>query len=209
MSLEQIALMRKYRLTAWLYDILDYPWERQYRRWRPRLVGDVTGRALEAGVGTGHNLAHYPGGADVTGFDLSEAMLRFARRRAALARCPVTLIQADATDLSRFADNSFDWYLSTFMYCVMPDELQPQALAEMARVLRPGGRFRLVEIQYSADPKIRRRQQFLAPFVSAVYGARFDRHTLELLRQMKSVAVERVSYLKDDTNLLIEGKKQA
>ncbi|HIQ23058.1 MAG TPA: hypothetical protein EYH34_17680 [Planctomycetes bacterium] len=38
-------LYRKYRLTAWFYDLLDYPWERQYSRWRPRLLEEVTGRA--------------------------------------------------------------------------------------------------------------------------------------------------------------------
>ncbi len=37
------------RITAWFYDILDYPWERQYRHWRPQLVGDIHGEVLEAG----------------------------------------------------------------------------------------------------------------------------------------------------------------
>ena len=74
------ALVRKYRLTSWFYDILDYPWERQYRRWRPSLLAEVSGTVLEAGVGTGRNLRHYPHGADVTAFDLSPSMVRIASK---------------------------------------------------------------------------------------------------------------------------------
>jgi len=48
---ERRTLQLKYDITAWFYDILDYPWERQYRHWRARLVGDVRGAVLEAGVG--------------------------------------------------------------------------------------------------------------------------------------------------------------
>jgi len=43
---ERRALQLKYDITAWFYDILDYPWERQYRHWRPRLVGNVCGAVI-------------------------------------------------------------------------------------------------------------------------------------------------------------------
>lgn len=82
------ALERTYRLTAPLYDILDWPWERQYRQWRPEVVGEVDGRVLEVGVGTGQNLPHYPREASVKAVDLSEAMLSRARRRSKQAPCP-------------------------------------------------------------------------------------------------------------------------
>ncbi len=63
-GLNQIAhenrmLQAKYRTTSLFYDILDYPWERQYKKWRPGLLKDMRGRVLEAGVGTGRNLRHY------------------------------------------------------------------------------------------------------------------------------------------------------
>jgi hypothetical protein len=48
---ERRSLQLKYDITAWFYDILDYPWERQYRHWRPQLVADIHGEVLEAGVG--------------------------------------------------------------------------------------------------------------------------------------------------------------
>ncbi len=40
---ERSSLQLKYDITAWFYDILDYPWERQYRHWRPQLVADIQG----------------------------------------------------------------------------------------------------------------------------------------------------------------------
>lgn len=199
-------LERKYRLTARVYDILDWPWELQYRKWRPEILADLGGRVLEAGVGTGRNLRHYPAGVEVHAVDLSEAMLDRARRRARHARCPVTLRRADALDLHHLDDDAFDWYVSTFLYCVLPDELQPAALAEMSRVLRPGGRFRLVELFYSRQPARRLVQRLLAPFVEAVYGARFDRRTLEHVEETPGLEITETRWLKGDTVLLLEGR---
>ncbi|MBI1909845.1 MAG: class I SAM-dependent methyltransferase [Deltaproteobacteria bacterium] len=207
MTDENHRLRLKYQWTSWVYDLLDYPWERQYRKWRPEILKDVNGRVLEAGVGTGHNLRHYSSSVNLTAIDLSSGMLGQARKRARQVRCRVDLQEADATNLNRFTDGIFDWYVSTFMFCVMPDRLQPIALKEMARILKPGGRFRLIEILYSKDRALRLRQKILAPFVEFVYGARFDRKTLDHLRAFPSLKVTRTTYLKADTYLLIEGEK--
>lgn len=198
-------LRRKYNVTAFFYDILDYPWERRYRKWRPRLVGDLRGRVLEAGVGTGRNLPFYQPQAEVLGIELSEHMLRRAEKRKAQARCKVRLINEDATVMASVPSGQFDWVFSTFMCCVMPDELQPRALEQFARVLKPGGRFRLLELVYSQDAKIRRRQQRFAPFVEKVYGARFDRNTLAHIERSEALTVTRTDFLWEDTYLLIEG----
>lgn len=202
-------LAAKYQVTAWFYDLLDAPWERLYRRWRPKLLGDLRGDVLEAGVGTGRNLPHYPPTARVTAIDLCTAMLRRARRRAAQAHCPVELRQEDATRMATIGDQSQDWIVATFLCCVMPDHLQPTSLTQFQRVLRPGGRFRLLEILYSRQPAIRRRQQRLARFVERVYGARFDRSTLQYVEETPGLAIRRTTYLKDDTYLLIEGERVA
>ena len=207
MTDENDHLRSKYRITSWFYDILDYPWERQYRKWRPEILKDVGGRVLEAGVGTGHNLRHYSPSVNLTAIDLSSGMLRQAQKRVSGARCKVDLQEADAADLKQLADGTFDWYISTFMYCVMPDSLQPMALQEISRVLKPGGRFRLIEILYSKDRALRLRQKLLAPFVEFVYGARFDRKTLDHIHATKSLKVTLTTYLKADTTLLIEGEK--
>ena len=199
------SLRRKYAKTAWVYDILDYPWERIYRRWRPQLLQDMSGDVIELGVGTGHNLLYYPAEANVLGIDLSEAMLQKAQQRAHKAQCEVHLKQEDASTLSTIDDHQFDWLISTFLCCVMPDSLQPQALRQFARVLKPGGRFRILEIVYSKNPKIRRRQLWLAGIVEKIYGARFDRKTLDYIKDCPQLAISQTRYLKDDTYLLIDG----
>ncbi|RMH59729.1 MAG: class I SAM-dependent methyltransferase [Candidatus Hydrogenedentota bacterium] len=197
-------LREKYRVTGYLYDLLDAPWERIYRRLRPEILSGMSGRILEAGFGTGRNAEHYPAGVEVVAFDLSESMLRFGKRRARVSSAAPRLLQADALRLP-FPPNTFDFYIATFLYCVLPDALQPRALREMIRVLKPGGRFRLLEILYSKTLRIRLRQKFFAPFVKTVYGARFDRKTTAFLDEISQVQVLSHRFLHKDTLLLIEG----
>ncbi len=199
-------LQNKYNITAWFYDILDLPWEIQYKRWRPEILKDLRGAVLEAGVGTGHNLKHYHRDVDLTGIELSAAMLKIAEKRAKSAACHVKLVQEDATSMESISTSHYDWVIGTFICCVMPDELQPQAIDQFQRILKPHGRFRLVEIVYSKNKKLRRRQERLAKFVEKVYGARFDRNTLKYLQDCENLEIKNVSYLKDDTYLLIEGQ---
>lgn len=202
------ALQAKYNVTAWFYDLLDYPWERIYRKWRPALLADIRGRVLEAGVGTGRNLSHYHHTVDLVGLELSDRMLTRARKRAKASGCKIQLVQDDATTMKSVDANQFDWVISTFMCCVMPDDLQELAIEQFGRVLKPGGRFRLLEMVYSKHKRIRKRQDFFAPFVERVYGARFDRNTLRQLEQSSRLKVTRTSFLKDDVYLLIEGIRQ-
>lgn len=205
---ENMLLQAKYNITAHFYDLLDYPWERVYRRWRPALTEDVRGRVLEAGVGTGRNLRYYDKSATVVGIDLSNAMLAKAAKRARSAKCSVELAHVDATSMHSIESASFDWVLSTFMCCVMPDESQPSAIEEFARVLKPGGRFRLLELVYSKNRWIRRRQDLFAPLVEKLYGARFDRHTLDYLIDSEKLKVTGTRFLKDDVYLLIDGVRK-
>jgi len=204
-----LLLQAKYNMTAIFYDILDYPWERTYKEWRSTLLSDVRGNVLEAGVGTGRNLEYYHPTVQLTGFDLSEKMLYKARTRAKAASCAIKLIQEDATTMVSVASNHFDWVISTFMCCVMPDALQVQAIEQFGRVLKPGGRFRLLEMVYSQNKKIRQRQDFFGPFVEWVYGARWDRNTLRYLKQSSTLKVTHTSFLKEDVYLLIEGIRKA
>ncbi len=199
------AIQAKYSITAWFYDILDYPWERQYRRWRPDLLKDVRDSVLEAGVGTGRNLKHYHPSVKLTGLDLSIQMLRKAAKRGECAACEIDLCHEDATSMESIPSNHFDWLVSTFLCCVMPDELQPLAIKQFERVLKPGGRFRLLEMIYSKDPKLRRRQERFAPFVEKVFGARFDRNTLEYVQNSSKLEITNTHFLKKDVYLLIEG----
>ncbi len=199
------ALQLKYDITAWFYDILDYPWERQYRNWRPQLVGNVRGRVLEAGVGTGRNLQYYNSDVNLVAIDLCKAMVNRAKKRGKSAECILECLQEDATKMTSISSNQFDWIISTFLCCVLPYNLQVLAIRQFERVLKPGGKFRLLEMVYSKVPKYRRRQNFLTPFVESVYGARFDRNTLENLQESPRLRITDTYFLKRDIYQVIEG----
>ena len=205
---ENLSLRAKYNITAMFYDILDYPWERVYREWRPWLLGDLRGKVLEAGVGTGRNFQYYHESVELTGVDLSDVMLRKAARKANKANCKIELLHDDASMMRRVDSNQFDWIISTFLCCVMPDEFQPMALEQFSRVLKPGGKFRLLEMIYSKNRKIRRRQDFFTAFVEKVYGARFDRKTVQYIEESSELGITSTRFLKDDVYLLIEGVKK-
>ncbi len=200
-----LLLQAKYNITAYFYDILDYPWERVYRQWRPSLVGDLRGKVLEVGVGTGRNLQFYHQDIDLVAIDLSNQMLHRAKKRMTKSKCKVRLVNEDATTMQSINSNEYDWVFSTFMCCVMPDEIQQLAIKQFSRVLKQDGRFRVLEIVFSKNSQIKKRQERLASFVEKVYGARFDRNTLSYFEQSPHLKITNTSYLKDDTYLLIEG----
>lgn len=203
---EQRRLLElKYNVTAWFYDILDYPWERQYRHWRPQLVGDLRGEVLEAGVGTGRNLRHYHSSVNLIAIDLCKTMVKIAKKRGRSAVCMLDCRQEDVTKMTSIPSNHFDWIISTFLCCVLPYNLQVLAIRQFERVLKSGGQIRLLDMVYSKIPKFRRRQDFFAPFVEKVYGARFDRNVLENLQESSRLRITNTYFLKKDIYQVIEG----
>jgi ubiquinone/menaquinone biosynthesis C-methylase UbiE len=103
-----------------------------------RAAGDV----LEIAIGTGRNLPFYPPDVRLTGLDVSPATLAVARRRSQQLGVGATLLEGDAQDLP-FPDGSFDTAVCTLALCTVPDDAR--VVGEVARVLRPGGRFLLLE----------------------------------------------------------------
>src|SRR5215208_213983 len=135
----------RYQRIARLYDFVDLPFEYgRYRKIRPLLFAGLSGLILDAGVGTGRNFPFYPHGAKIVGIDLSPAMLARAAGRLPSAAAEVELRQMDVTRLD-FPDRCFDAAVATFLFCVLPDELQLPALKEVGRVVKPGGIIRLLE----------------------------------------------------------------
>ena len=129
----------RYRRIAPIYDLLDLPFEYgRYRRIRPLLFAGLSGRILDAGVGTGRNFEFYPPGVSITGIDFSTAMLAQALRRVGISAATVELREMDVTRLD-FSAGSFDGAVATFLFCVLPDDQQVVALRELGRVVKPGG----------------------------------------------------------------------
>jgi ubiquinone/menaquinone biosynthesis C-methylase UbiE len=172
-----LSTRARYERIAPLYDLLDLPFEYgRYRQLRPLLFAGMGGLILDAGVGTGRNFPFYPSDAKVIGIDISPAMLERARRRLGQARAEVELRETDVTHLD-FPDQHFDNAVTTFLFCVLPDELQTPALAEIKRVLKPGGILRLLEYTRPTDPFRRAITKLWEPWVHWAYGASFDRNT--------------------------------
>jgi ubiquinone/menaquinone biosynthesis C-methylase UbiE len=125
-------------------------YDKQMAFWERRLFGDgrqwvcaqASGDVLEVAIGTGRNLAFYPEGIRLTGVDLSPAMLELARRQAEELGRKVDLRVGDAHALD-LPDEGFDTVVCTFSLCAIPDERR--AIAEMWRVLRPGGQLLLLD----------------------------------------------------------------
>jgi SAM-dependent methyltransferase len=133
-----LSNFERYQRIAWAYDLLDLPFEYgRYRKIRPLLFRGLSGRILEAGVGTGRNFPFYPPGSEVVGIDLSPAMLARAERRRPVAATEVELLQMDVTRLS-FPDRSFDAAVAMFLFCTLPDDLQVASMQELGRVVKPG-----------------------------------------------------------------------
>ncbi len=172
-----ISNFERYQRIAWAYDLLDLPFEYgRYRKIRPQLFNGLSGRILEAGVGTGRNFPFYPSGSNVVGIDFSPAMLARARRRLPTASATVELHQMDVTRLE-FPDRSFDAAVATFLFCVLPDELQVAGMRELRRVVKPGGIIRCLEYTRPSGGLRRAMTRIWEPWVNWAYGATFDRQT--------------------------------
>lgn len=166
---------------AALYDLVLLPAERAgLGRLRRRVVAGVAGRVLEIGVGTGLNTPHYDPGVRVVGLDPHLDGLKRARTRADESGRPLSVVQGSAEDLP-FPDGSFDSVIATLAFCTVPDP--DLALAEIRRVTRPGGEFRLLEHVRAHTPIVARIQDLVDPAWSALLaGCHPNRDTLTAVR---------------------------
>jgi ubiquinone/menaquinone biosynthesis C-methylase UbiE len=193
----------RYQRIAPLYDLLDLPFEaRRYRKLRPLLFERLSGRVLDAGVGTGRNIAYYPAGAAVLGIDFSPAMLARAEARRERSPAVVELRQMDVTRLD-LADDSFDAAVSSFLFCVLPDEAQAPALRELRRVVRSGGEVRLLDYVRPRGMMRRMIARLWEPWIAWAYGASFDRDT-EAHIVAAGLEIAETRYVVDDLVKLIK-----
>ena len=149
---------------------------------RKRWVPEARGRVLELGVGSGLNLAFYDSARAerVTGVDPSPGLLAQCAPRAREAKVPVGLVLGHAERLD-FAQGAFDTVLATYTLCSVLDPAR--VLAEVRRVLAPGGELLFVEHGISPDAGVRRWQRRLTPAWSRCGGGcRLDRDLPRALR---------------------------
>jgi len=136
--------------------------------YRRRVIGAAEGRVLEIGIGSGLNFSLY--GAKVTsviGLEPSSELLRMAGARTSSAMVPITLLDASAEAIP-LDSGSIDTVVTTWTVCTIPDA--PRALAEMRRVLKPGGMLLFVEHGRAPEPGVARWQDRLDPLWSRIAG---------------------------------------
>ena len=158
---------------------------------RRALLAGAFGDVLEIGFGTGLNLPHYPARVrKLTAVDPNAGMHRLARKR--VRRCKIEVdVRVQSGERLPFEDGRFDCAVSTFTLCSIPDA--GQALCEVYRVLRPGGRLLLLEHGLSPEPGVQRWQRRLNWLETRLGdGCHLDRNVRELVaaQPFSSVAIE-------------------
>ena len=130
-------------LFARLWSMMSRHEPGEIRRHRDELLSGLSGRVIELGAGTGSNFAHYPATVDEVVAVEPEPYLR-ERARATAADADVRIQVIDGVaDALPAEDASFDAAVACLVLCTVPD--QAHALAELRRVLRPGGELRYYE----------------------------------------------------------------
>jgi SAM-dependent methyltransferase len=141
---------------------------RQLDPLRARNAAGLEGEVLELGFGSGRNLPFYPPEVRrVLAVDPAVAGRRLAAARIAESPVAVEFVGLDGEDLA-LPDASVDHALSTWTLCTIPDV--GRALAEVRRVLRPGGTFHFLEHGRAPDASVVRWQRRLAPINRRVFG---------------------------------------
>ena len=171
------------RLFSWLAPKADEEGAAEHRE---RMLAGLAGRVIEVGAGNGLNFGRYPATVrEVVAVEPEDFLRAKAEEEAAAAPVPITVVDGLADDLPA-EDASFDAAVASLVLCSVPD--QGRALAELRRVLRPGGELRFYEHVLAEDPRRARIQNAADRFwpwfgggchpnrdtVSAIEGAGFE-----------------------------------
>ena len=165
-----------------LYDCVMRTAERgRLAEWRREVVRPAAGDVLEIAAGTGLDFPHYRAGVTVVATEPDLRMLERARDRAERADATIVLVAADAQALP-FRDQSFDSVVVGLGLCTIPSP--PRALAELRRVLRPGGVARLLEHVRAEHPVAGWLQDLLTPaWRRLAGGCRLNERSVETVRR--------------------------
>jgi SAM-dependent methyltransferase len=179
------------RLFAATYDrSLAKAEEHELGRRREAIVPRATGRVLELGAGTGLNLRRYGDGAsELVLTEPFEPMARRLREKAGASGREVEVVETTAERLP-FDDASFDAVVATLVLCTVGDV--EETLAEVVRVLKPGGRLLFLEhVRAPEEGGLSRAQDFFrGPWFLLGHGCNCNRDTVG--------AIERSGLVLDD-----------
>jgi len=172
-----------------IYDALNGGLDRAgFVERREQLVATLEGDVLEIGAGTGLNIPHYRQARRVVALEPDLAYTRRLRERAAESSVPVEIVEGAAEALP-FPDSSFDHVVATLALCSVSD--LGLSLAEILRVLRPGGSLEFLE-HVRGEGGVARWQDRLTPIQRRVAdGCRLNRDTAKEI-EAAGLRVERI-----------------
>ncbi len=154
-----------------IYDGLMQVTERAcLRHWRAELLKDARGRVLEVGAGSGANLPYYPAGVAELILVEPERILR-GKLRSRLPAAAPWRVRVERRPLERLQlrAGELDTVVMTLVLCSLPRP--QQALAQLFRALRPGGRLIFIEhVAATGRPQRLRWQQRIEPLWKRVFG---------------------------------------
>jgi ubiquinone/menaquinone biosynthesis C-methylase UbiE len=148
-------------MMARFYDRMMADYEAWIEARKRDLFSGISGRVIEVGPGTGSNFRHLPAGIEWLGIEPNPYMHEALGQKAQAAGIEPRLHAGEATALPE-ADATTDCVISTLVLCSVPD--LPQALSEIHRVLRPGGRLVFLEhVAASRGTGLRLLQNLMRP----------------------------------------------
>lgn len=154
----------------------------EFRRLRMELLAQVHGEVLELGIGTGLNLPHYPKTvSQLHAVDPADLLPKIVTERSASQSFPIRIQHITAESLP-YDDRSFDFAVSTWTLCTIPDPVK--ALREVRRVLKPDGVFLFLEHGRSEDESVAAWQDRLNPIQNIIgCGCNLNRRIDHLIIQ--------------------------
>ena len=130
------AAIQKWNKAAKALEMNQRAEETRYGVFKRHIFGKAVGKTMLVAAGTGADFKYFPADVELTAIDFSPTMLEHATRKVSECPAPITLKEADVTDLD-FPDGHFDTVATSCTFCSVPDPVK--GLREVRRVLKDDG----------------------------------------------------------------------
>ena len=165
---------RKWDGAAGSFDLLSFGDDRRFAAYKRRLFAKMHGKSLMVATGTGNDFKYFPPGQDIVALDISPKMLEKAAPRAVGYPGTLTLREMDVCKLD-YPDDTFDTVVTVCTFCSVPKPIV--GLAELRRVLKPGGQILMFEHMRSAVAQFGVLLDLMTP-LSRRFGPDLNRDTV-------------------------------
>lgn len=189
--------------VARFYDSFTLGVDRLSSKHRKDLLRQAKSKILEVGVGTGSSLRDYLPSKKIIAIDISQEMLRRAKKKLKDLNVEVELLRQDVQNLS-FKDETFDSVFTSWVFCAVTDPIK--GLKEVNRVLKRGGALLMLEHIKSKNKELGRLMDRLNPLALRITD-NINRDTLENLRKAGFVVRQEKALVYDIAKAIVAVKQ--